>query len=84
MLYGSLARPCGSIRQGFLRFYPTVNFRVCQPVERFRLFGIADRLNFSASTEQGLPARRPCTRALSVPWLNHCPLPRVTLISPPG
>ncbi|WP_317456256.1 hypothetical protein, partial [Chimaeribacter arupi] len=27
---------------------------------------------FQASTEQGLPARRPCTRALSVIRLNHC------------
>jgi hypothetical protein len=34
-------------------------------------------LAFRASTEQGLPARRPCTRARSVPWLNHCTLPRV-------
>jgi len=43
----------------------------------FRLFSIAPCLSRCASTEQGAPARSPCTRALSVPRLNHWPLLRL-------
>ena len=41
-------------------------------------------LCLGASTEQGLPARRPCTRALLGEVANHCPLSRVTLAASPG
>ncbi len=46
-------------------------------VECFGCSGVFVYLAFRTSTEQGLPARRPCTRALSVIRLNHCTLPRV-------
>ena len=73
---------CGESRGGFLfvRCYGRILLLPVASLGAEKGFGCSDSSFYPytcASTEQGLPARRPCTRALLGGMANHCPLSRV-------